>query len=239
MRVRASEMDWAINNTCCALQSKVSISESLRVVQDNGFILHPDLPKNWDNAVSVLHALDTCSPVEYVLDTGAELYSAFLPSLREVGYKCLTGMNNAFQKDRFVDGIFYRYGDATGADLPDEAFKYITCLSVIEHGVNLPRFFSEQSRLLQSGGTLFVSFDYWEAPMETREQVAYGCHIKIFSNNDVQSMIKMASAYGLILCKKFNPSVDERVVHWEQFGLRYTFANLMFEKTRMPVANAN
>jgi SAM-dependent methyltransferase len=50
--------------------------------------------------------------------------------------------------------ITYRHGDITHADYADESFDAITCLSVVEDGVNVESYFKEMWRILKPGGLL-------------------------------------------------------------------------------------
>jgi ubiquinone/menaquinone biosynthesis C-methylase UbiE len=42
----------------------------------------------------------------------------------------------------------------------DQMFDYVTSLSVIEHGVNIEKYFREMSRIIKSNGYLLTSTDY-------------------------------------------------------------------------------
>ena len=40
-------------------------------------------------------------------------------------------------------------------------FDFVTSLSVIEHGVDIHKYFMEMNRILKKGGLLLTSTDYW------------------------------------------------------------------------------
>ena len=40
-------------------------------------------------------------------------------------------------------------------------FDFVTSLSVIEHGVDIHKYFIEMNRILKKGGLLLTSTDYW------------------------------------------------------------------------------
>lgn len=88
--------------------------------------------------------------------------------------------------------IVYEHGDITRTKYPSASFDSITCLSVVEHGVDLGAWLCEMSRILKPGGILFTSTDYWETPIDTREQTAYGAPVRIFSRADVQEILETA-----------------------------------------------
>lgn len=219
--------DFLASQTNAALRHQDDVRLALEALRDADLPLHPDPPKNWDSYLALCHALETTGPDDVVLDAGAESYSTFLPGLRQLGWRNLLGINLAFAQTQDRDGIRYRPGDVTATGLPAASLSFIACLSVIEHGVDPARFFAEQARLLRPGGHLFLSFDYWEDPVETFGQHAYGVPIRIFSRDDVAALLAIAAAHGLAPRTPFRPSCAEKVVHWQRFGLRYSFANLL------------
>ena len=56
-------------------------------------------------------------------------------------------------------GTVHLVGSLTNTRLPSNHFDIVTCLSVIEHGVDVEAFADEAVRLLKVGGWLFVTFD--------------------------------------------------------------------------------
>jgi SAM-dependent methyltransferase len=221
---------WAQEETNCVLRSSEEIEFAAQTLLSIGLPLHSDRAKNWDNLIAILQVLRSTSLQTPVLDAGSELYSKFLPGLRRLGYVDLTGINIAFQNQGRIDDIFYRPGDITASDLPSSYFGFISCLSVVEHGVNLLEFFKEQARLLRENGRLFVSTDYWPSMVDTKGLRAYGVPIRIFDQPSIKSMIQLAANFGLVLDKEMDLTAHQRVVHWGEFGLRYTFVNLLWRK---------
>lgn len=202
----------------------------MRFTTQAGLPAHPDRSKCWDGLLATVHACGTTARDTPVLDAGAERYSTFLPGLRRLGFTNLTGINTVFEAEQHIDGMNFRPGDVTGSDLPSAAFGFIACLSVIEHGVDLPAFFGEQARLLRPGGHLFVSFDYWETPVDTSGLSAYGVPIHIFSHTELDAMIALAATVGLVVVGPTDFSCSEKAVSWERFGLRYTFGNILLRR---------
>jgi hypothetical protein len=96
--------------------------------------------------------------------------------------------------------------------------------------VDVAAFLVEASRLLRPGGALFLSFDYWQDPIDTRGQSAYGVPIRVFARDDVETMVGLARSVGLEPDGPCNFACENRVVHWRRFDLRYTFANLLLRK---------
>ena len=226
----AALADYVAGQTGRALRDDSCVAVAVAALHEAGLPVHPDMPKNWDNFLAIYHALVAVTADSPVLDAGAERYSAFLPSLRRLGWTSLTGINLAFEACVTAAGITYEPGDITATRFPPASFGYIACLSVIEHGVDTAEFLSEMARVLRPGGRLFLSFDYWETSIPTSGLVAYGVPVRIFDRSDVQSIVRCAGDHGLSLHQPFVSACGAHVVHWQRMGLRYTFANLLFRR---------
>jgi SAM-dependent methyltransferase len=216
--VLRSEAEW---RAACAEAASLGLSR------------HPDPSKTWDSLIALDVVLRNVPPGGRILDAGAERYSVLLPWLAAFGYQHLFGINLVFDKVRRRGPIEYRPGDLTRTGLHAESFDAITCLSVIEHGVDIDAYLTEAARLLRPGGVLMTSVDYWPDPVDTGGQQAYGVPIRIFTRADLRDIIKRAEAYGLV---PSSPIADDafdgqqRAVSWRRFGLTYTFAAFTLRK---------
>lgn len=206
-----------------ALQNRAQVRASVEEAQRLRLPPCPDETKNWDTLAALKEVLTRTTPQARVLDAGAETYSRLLPWLYLYGYRDLCGNNLVFNTTRRVGSIVYEPGDITKTRFEDGSFDAITCLSVIEHGVNLPAYFREMSRILKRGGVLVTSTDYFESPTDTKGLSAYGVPIHVFTKPEILDAVRAAEACGLRLTGPLNLSCDERVVRWEQFGLDYSF----------------
>jgi len=213
-----------------ALRDRAAVAEALLLLHEAGLPLHNDTPKNWDHLLAVLHAIRTTPKDALVLDAGAEVYSAFLPALARIGFSRLLGVNLTLAEPQRRGPIELRFGNIEYLDLPDAAVGFAACLSVIEHGVDVARFFAEMARVLTPGGHLFVSTDYWGPGLETPGVEAYGVPFRPFDAGDIQQLAVIAEAAGLQATSPIRTEVDEKVVHWKRKDLRYTFHNLLFSK---------
>ena len=225
---------WAAGQTNAALRDEAAVVQAERLMRSAGLSPHPDRPKNWDCALAIHHALAAAEAGPgaqlAVLDAGAERYSAFLPALARLGFSELLGVNLVFGAPERDGAVVFMHGDITRTSLPAASFDYIACLSVIEHGVDIPAFLRESARLLRPGGTLFVSFDYWQDRVDTRGQSAYGAPVRIFTAAEIAAMLTDARAAGLAPDGPGDFACRDRVVHWQRLDLRYTFANLLLRR---------
>lgn len=192
----------------------------------------PDPSKNWDTLAALRQVLEVTTADARILDAGAEMYSRLLPWLYLYGYRNMVGNNLVFTDTVRRGPIVYQPGDLTKTDFPHTSFDAITCLSVIEHGVDLHRYFAEMARLLKPGGCLVTSTDYFETPTDTRGQVAYGQPIRVFTRGDIEQALAIAETYGFTLREPVDYTTVERLVHWEAYGLDYAFIVFALFKTR-------
>jgi SAM-dependent methyltransferase len=119
----------------------------------------------------------------------------------------------------------------TSLRFADQSFDLAAAISTIEHGVDLPRFFSEVGRILRFGGLLFMTTDYWEERIQVEPSFrAYGRSWMIFDRRDIEAMLSLARMNGLVPLDPTHSdlSCGERCVAWS--GHEYTFISMVFRK---------
>lgn len=210
------------------LKNTDQVAVARNILGDAKLPMHHDTPKNWDNVVALVNCLEVCRKTEPVLDVGATLESAFLPGLLRCGYTTLVSLNLSQAQDTLIDGVLYRNGDITKTDYPTGYFGYVACLSVIEHGIDQEKFFSEVSRITRKGGRLCISTDYWSSAIDTSGIRMFDADMVVFTPTDITNMISIAEKYGFKLTKNFDPTSETAVIH--NLNVDYTFAVLVFEK---------
>jgi SAM-dependent methyltransferase len=216
-----------------ALKTQQEVEASVAEV-DRLHLPHSHEPaKDWDSLGALQEILSRTPTHAAVLDAGAEMYSRLLPWLYLYGYRNLRGINLVFRQPVRRGPIVYEPGDLTATRFSDASFDAISCMSVIEHGVDLGAYFREMSRLLRPGGLLVTSTDYFEAPTDTKGLSAYGVPIHVFAKEELQSAIEIAQHHGLELTGPLDPTCRDRVVQWEPYGLRYTFVVFAMTKAAM------
>jgi SAM-dependent methyltransferase len=196
----------------------------------------PGADKNWDTLAALREVVSRTTPSAHVLDAGAEIYSRILPWLYLYGYRNLIGNNLVFTETIHRGPIVYEPGDITKLRFPDRTFDAVTCLSVVEHGVDVEAYFKEMARVLKPGGLLVTSTDYFESATDTKGLSAYGVPIRVFTADDVTAMVEVAKRYDLHLTKPIDTRSQDRVVRWDQFGLQYTFIVFSMVKGGRPAA---
>lgn len=207
---------------CAVLKSAEEVQESLEQVQRLGLPPMADLPKNWDSLAALDLILQTTGKRSRIFDAGGELYSMILPWLCLYGYKNLTAGNLVFDKKIRRGTIVYEHADITCTKFSNGYFDAVTCLSVIEHGLDLNAYFKEMSRIIRDGGILITSTDYYDTPIDTKGQEAYGVPIHIFTKDGITQALELATRYGFSLMSPIELRSAEKVVHWEKYDLRYT-----------------
>lgn len=206
-----------------ALKNQDEIDSAVSQVKKLGLPLVPFPAKNWDSLAALDIILKCTGKDALIFDAGGELYSMILPWLLLYGYKNLSAGNLVFRRPIKKGYIIYHQSDITQTDLDSETYDAVTCLSVIEHGVNLVSYFHEMSRILKPGGILITSADYFDTPIDTRGQIAYGVPIHIFTREEIIEALKIADNFGLEPIGPLDLNTDEKAVYWKEYDLSYTF----------------
>jgi SAM-dependent methyltransferase len=212
------------------LKTRDQLFDALVKVRELGLPLCEDLPKNWDSLIALRCVLRRIPKTGIVLDAGAEMYSVILPWLGFFGYQNLIGINISFQARTERDSVVYEPGNITNTTFPNGTFDAITCLSVIEHGVDIAQYLEEAFRILKPGGVLITSTDYYKTPIDTRGQCAFGVPIHIFTADEIVGIVERARRVGFELTSPLDLTSDQKVVTWDEYGLKYSFIVLTLKK---------
>lgn len=194
--------------------------------------------KDWDTLIALSKILETVPKNGKILDAGAEHTSVMLPWLHMYGYEHLFGINLTFYRNVKKGNILYEFGDATKTRYADNYFDFVTCLSVIEHGVPQEKFLSEMARIIKDKGYLFVSTDfrdsnethngtieYWNGEKLKYEDVPW----TIFNRSEIEKFISLASKYGFKQTSQLNFESHENPINFS--GEKYTYISLCFQKS--------
>lgn len=212
------------------LQSKGQWAEVIARLRALGLPVYHDGPKNWDSLLALSAILRRTTRQARILDAGADVRAVILPWLARFGYTDLTGINLELGAPFTVGTIRYEHGDITKTRFAAEHFDAITCLSVIEHGVELAAYFREMARLLRPGGLLVTSTDYFDAPIDTAGMTAFGAPVRVFDRAGILAAVEEAARHGLTLTGPLDLACGERAVHWRRLGLEFTFVTLAMQK---------
>jgi len=216
------------NRFCKILRSKKDVEKCTNYLKENWLTSHGLVCKDWEIAhiitdMSDGNLLDMGSTDSYILK------NALLKGINGEKYGI-----DLREPDLPLPTIKYLAGDLLAVPLPDGYFQNITCLSVVEHDVDIKRFAAETSRLLQNGGKLYVTFDYWDPKVHTDTITLYGLSWNIFDKNEALHIIDECEKQGLHLVEDMDWESGEAVIdehYYSPAQVRYTFAMFVFEKT--------
>jgi hypothetical protein len=213
-----------------ALRREAEVAETLVRLERLALPPHADRAKNWDAFRAFSFILEQGAPGAAVLDMGSSKYGRVLGWLHLYGFRDLHGCDLVFDEPFTCSSIEYSRQDIEATSYPSKRFDFVTCLSVIEHGVDPARFFREVARVLKPGGYLLLSTDYWETPVlqEPLYDDLYKSQVHVFSRAEVDGLVACAAAQGLELVDPLDATCDERVVLWVRLNLRFTFLFLAF-----------
>ena len=211
------------------LLTRKEIDDCTASIRSQGLVEHNLSCKNWDVANIMPHIgdgniLDMGCMDSYILQNAAKAGRNGLKHGIDLGYKpgAITP----------VAGVEFFTGDLMKCPFEDGRYQYVTCLSVIEHQVDFDKFAAECSRLLSSGGKLFVTFDYWTPKQPMPERELYGHNWMILDRNDVDGLIAACFRKNLKLDRPIDWTIQDQVIN-EKYcapfkGIGYTFGILMF-----------
>lgn len=203
---------------CEILRTRSEIDNSSRFLREQDLLLNVCDAKNWDLA----HILPRIGHGN-ILDMGCQ-GSIVLDNAQRLG---LVGDKIGIDLVELPPraGIQLVQGDLTDTGLPASHFDYLTCLSVIEHGVDVHAFVAECARLLKPGGKLFVTFDYWNPKISTDLRL-FDLAWTLFDRNDVENLIRECSDAGLDIVAPMVWSQQDGVIrpgYWSPGDFSYTF----------------
>ncbi|MFB6186698.1 MAG: class I SAM-dependent methyltransferase [Halobacteriaceae archaeon] len=194
------------------LQSESDTEAATAEIGNLGLHSHPMDWKNWDHLRALKTILDETQTNEAVLDAGGGRFSPLVEWLYLYGYHDLNAVNLAFDHSFARGPIDYRAGDLTDTSYGDDYFGAIASLSVLEHGVPMKAAFEEFHRVLEPGGVLVLSTDYWPEKRDTGNEVTnYGDDTQqweIFDDEELCMMLEIASETGFEV-PEWNPTVPE------------------------------
>jgi 2-polyprenyl-3-methyl-5-hydroxy-6-metoxy-1,4-benzoquinol methylase len=141
--------------------------------------------------------------------------------------------NNSFKYHEDYEPIAKMYSDKSyqlsirnleDTKYKDQMFDYVTSLSVIEHGVNIEKYFREMSRIIKSNGYLLTSTDYWPDKLFNNKNVlSKGTPDNIFSRDEIEKLVEVADKNGLKLIEPIDFEYKDKVVRWNSIDLDFTF----------------
>jgi SAM-dependent methyltransferase len=208
------------------LGQRLEVEEAAREVSELGLPAFGIPEKFWDGLAALGAILDNTNPQDAVLDAGAETYSPVLPWLARYGYGRLIGCNLVFSTPEWYGSILYEHGDITRTHYADGQFGAVSCMSVIEHGVDVRLFFTEMRRILKERGLLVISTDYWEDPIDAGDRKLFGVPQRIFTRRQAEELVATARQAGFVPLAPPMFECRDKVISWN--GLDYTFLLMTF-----------
>jgi SAM-dependent methyltransferase len=211
------------------LQTLQEVETAMQDLHSRGLPTHLTRQKNWDQwlLAECLSHLDRQCPI---IDLGCG-DCCTLEFLAALGFQQLHGIDLTIQQPSSDRPYQLYQGDLTATPFPDQMFDFAVSISVVEHGVDLNRFFQETYRILKPNGSLFITTDYWQQKIQVDASIKpFGLFWSIFSSAEVQAMLNFAQQHGFVLESNLEiPPCVERTVHW--YEQQYTFIAIELKKS--------
>jgi len=212
------------------LKTRKAVDDASKYLEENNLISSGLSCKNWEifQVIPFLKDGNIC-------DLGSD-GSVVLPNavnLKLKGWK--VGIDLAYEENANTDyGIDIFKGDLMATMFDDEAFDIVTCLSVIEHSVKYDKIAKEVSRILKIGGSAFISFDYWETPLDTSLTKLYSLDWNVLCKENVVELVHEFKNNAMELTTEIDWTIQDAVINSTfcspQIGIEYTFGILNFIK---------
>lgn len=208
------------------------LTRAWRAGADARLLTYPlfrDRAKSWDVWRAVNHCLETVPKDGTVFDVGA-WQSEVLWALRRAGYRDLAGCDTDRRVRRMPGARTIRYvaEDFFTLDWPASSLAALTCLSVIEHGMDAEAFFKRAAGLLKPEGRLLLTTDYWPEQINTEGLSAFGRPWAIASRKNVEEWLDLACGLGLEPDGPISLEAEDAPISWNY--RTYTFLWLALAK---------
>lgn len=216
------------------LKTRAQVEESYYHTTALGLKPHKAREKNWDflHAFSLITTRLPRNAVIVDMGTGSS-ESTILRWLALYGYRNLHGCDLAIEPYR-EGPIDYTVQNIEATTYPDAWADAITCLSVIEHGVDAPRFLAECYRMLKPGALLALSTDFWCEPLPVDGVSDEIGPVYVYDPNTIRTRIlEPAAEIGLRVVGTPDFTCGDPVVNRPSVPTlhqRYTFYWLHFER---------
>ena len=243
----------ALYNSVLKVSSEVT--EAKKNLKALNLFPHHDPYKSWDT-YKMIEIIKEADKNSCILDIGCK-DSPILAMLKKLGFNNLYGCD-LLLKPRYnhylmnIAYSFYRreykpildmYGDnefklsvqnLQETSYQNSVFDYITSLSVIEHGIDIGKYFMEMSRILKNGGLLLTSTDYWPDKINNTKRVwSKDTPDNIFDRDEIDNLIKVGEKYGFRLIEPIDYTCGDKLVHWKDIALSYTFIFFALRKKQL------
>jgi SAM-dependent methyltransferase len=221
---------------CRPLLEKIECDAATTVVEAAGLPSHHDPQKNWDTFKCIAYIAALGDLEAPILDAGAGVRVVAQRWLHQLGYRELYGcdLKPTVVKPAYASlGFKMSAQELTGTNYASDFFQAVTCISVIEHGVELAGFAREMARIIRPGGLLLISTDYWSEAIDCRGIYPYGAdapEMKILTPADIEGFVADCAAAGLELCEPLQLQTRDKAIRWERTDRDYTFIFLAFRK---------
>lgn len=214
------------------LQTNAEVNDAYERVLALGLPPHKAREKNWDFLQAFGFILRRSRKQDVVVDLGSGTSSVILDWLHLYGYQSLYGCD-LIAENMQRGHIQYSRQDLEKTTYADGFADVVTCLSVIEHGVNLPNLIKECRRLLKPGGLLILSTDYTCQSIDlngVRDELG---PVHLFKPDTMADLIHLAEQQGFMPLGGAEYECGEVGIHRPNVPAingRYTFYFAAFQR---------
>jgi SAM-dependent methyltransferase len=223
---------------CTTLKSKQEMRAASYLIDSLGLPHHNDSQKDWDTLKTLCQIFAVTNPASNILDAGGGPHSPVLNALMASGYSNLYACdiaNVSRMTGLFSSTIRFSRQNIEKTHYENNFFHVVTCLSVIEHGVDHGRFFAEMGRIIKDDGLLIITTDYWPEHVDCSNIYPYGAdnpQMKVYDARDLERVVQTGRYFGFELSSPLALDVDEKAVRWDDVDREYTFVFMVMKRIK-------
>ena len=211
-----------------ALQTRAEIDQCTALLQQYEAQEHPIGCKNWDISLILPRLVDGT-----MLDMGCSGGSVILENALRFGVEGRKIGIDYTLDTAPVEGIEKMVMDLMHTTFENNYFQTLFCLSVLEHAVDYHELARECSRLLKTGGELWITHDYFDPKPSTEGMKLYSLSWDILDRKDVERLIEEMKSVGLNISSPVDFTTTEAVInptYCSPAPVSYSFMILHFIK---------
>jgi hypothetical protein len=184
-------------NICGALKSEAQFARAAKFIGFEGLKNHKDKRMAWNEFLALYY-------VTSKRDKNATILESFIRSVRELGYKSVTGLDKELSRDENHRGVewIHKLPDGLSQNKKFDFIYYGKCIHEINESKRILQIIST---ILNPGAAAFFSFIFWEVAQSDVKSPSLG---GILCKSDILLFVGCAATFGMYPAKEIDFSCE-------------------------------